>query len=167
MGRHTVSLRIARALLFGLALGCSDSPVGPSTNGPQLFSAKLNGVQWTATDSSRMQSLWDSEGNLLIAGDRLGPIYPPIIDRVEVRAIVTGKGPYALGDSMFFGLYHVTASNIFYFTSPAHPGVLRVTAVDRKSQTIAGTFSFDGQRSWDSAIVHVTDGKFRLHYLIP
>jgi len=70
------------------------------------------------------------------------------------------------------GNYLLNNQNIAYFslfssafsTDASQPGLLTITHLDTDHRSIIGTFAFDAYGAWHQDSVHITDGRFSLHY---
>jgi len=56
--------------------------------------------------------------------------------------------------------------NDIYKTDSTRTGELNITTLDKANKIISGTFYFKAYNSYRNDSVSVTDGKFRLHYII-
>ena len=59
-----------------------------------------------------------------------------------------------------------TLVNDRYFTDSVHTGELHITTLDKTNKIIQGTFFFKAFNAYRNDSVSVTDGTFRLHYII-
>ena len=128
--------------------------------GTGTFTAVINGVPWSATDSGQAASITGGMINLLgISADN---------HQLSMVLNDTVTGVYKLSQSSFsLASYSATdSSNIFAFTtnqgsdSTQAGGVVTVTGIDRVYQTISGTFSFNVYRDFDGQEKQVRQGVF-------
>ena len=56
--------------------------------------------------------------------------------------------------------------NDIYKTDSRHTGELQITTLDKTNKIIQGTFCFKAYKALRNDSVSVTDGTFRLHYII-
>lgn len=80
---------------------------------------------------------------------------------------VGSDGTYSLNNEWFVPF---TASGYYYksgkefFTKPYLQGELFISHLDSTKQIISGTFWFDAVYTINNNLLHVTDGRFDLHY---
>ncbi len=140
-----------------ILLACSKNQMGTTEEIPQGLHAEINGIPWSATFASAIQT----DSILVISGQDIHfnnltiQLYP-----------FHGEGTYTIPDEdewipLNFILYIQKAGKTVYGTSFQHTGTVAVKHY--KNQRIEGTFSATLQNSNDSTdTITITRGTFSL-----
>lgn len=145
-------------------VACSD-PTGLGTEGPLLWTARLNGVPWTVGNGSVTAHV-TSSGYLLVAAFRRDSLGNSL-DLMGVKLVdYVGPGRYQLTPdaSRNFGGYAPAVVGPTWISTSSPPGEIWITEVDTAAHRIAGLFDFRAQAEGGSAYVSITDGRFRAAY---
>lgn len=147
-------------------LSCEEDDLPkPTQNGSGTFACKVDGEIFTPQSddfkqSSRRATL--DNGTMVIAG-----IKNISAHRENVSLILkdfNGEADYTLGEEEMesFGFYHL--NNERYYTNAAYTGKVTITHFDKVKKIVSGTFDFKAQDSESKEVVHVSEGRFDLHY---
>ncbi len=152
------------AILFGMILSIAiisctkeekriDPPVVTPTPGDQIFTAKVNGIDWTASD---MLCIMSTKGITTLRGVSVdGPtITININDTVEnsyiLNMISAHQGSVDAND-----LVYSTTKNL------GTAGQVDFDKINKQDSIISGTFAFTGFNSTSSEFIEVSDGVFK------
>ncbi|MEO5908234.1 MAG: DUF6252 family protein [Ginsengibacter sp.] len=128
------------------------------------FTCKINGQTYIPGLGNGLTCELLADTTLLLAGN-LGyqAIGVGINDYMQIRVttyilngIIGRRGDYK----------NSTLTNDRYFTDSLHTGQLNITTLDKTNKIIQGTFYFKAYNAYRNDSVSVTEGKFRLHYII-
>lgn len=138
-------------------------PVTTSPAGKGTFTAKINGVAWTANRAAF--------ANFSVAANGL-PALVGIMgvgnDKKVVGMVLEDKGVnnYIFTDNQLnSGVFQDSAlADVNSFSthdvSTTPSGNVQITKIDKTAKTISGTFQFDAYRSYDGQNRRITDGVF-------
>jgi hypothetical protein len=158
-------LFILPALFFSLIFAtCEKNPI-PDPN-DFYFQCKINGKTYIPGMGNGLTCELLEDTTLLLGGN-LG------YESLGIGIInVTGQSiiptTYILNDNpRQSGDYdNSPLVNDIYKTDATHTGQLTITTLDKTNKIIQGTFYFKAYNAYRSDSVSVTEGKFRLHYII-
>jgi hypothetical protein len=128
------------------------------------FQCKINGQPYIPDLGNGLTCELLADTTLLLGGN------------IGFQALTTGindhskihEYTYTLNDSIGQqGTYkNSTMTNDRYFTDSIHTGQLTIILIDKTNKIIQGTFFFKAYNAYRDDSVSITDGKFRLHYII-
>ncbi len=151
------------AILFGMILSIAliscekdekrlDPPVVTPTPGEQIFTAKVNGIDWTASD---MLCIISTKGITTLRGVAVdGPtITININDTVENSYILNLLSAHQ---------GTVEANELLYSTTKnlATAGQVDIDLINKQDSVISGTFAFTGYNVTSSEYIEISDGVF-------
>lgn len=155
-----------RSLILVAALAACSDPAGPGTDGPLMWSARLDGVPWTPQVGIVVAHV-TSSGYLFVAAFRQDSV-GGTQDAMGIQvANYAGPGHYALDTVAFdgnYGVYLPAPVGPGFLTSTAHPGEIWITEQDTASRRVAGVFHFRADAEVGSTSVDITSGLFRAVY---
>lgn len=132
-----------------------DPPVETPAVGDDIFTAKLNGIEWTA---SSMRCIISTKGITTLEGTAVGgtTIVVHINDTVENSYILNMLSPHV-------GNVDVEADDLVFSTAKnlATGGQFDIISINKQASVIEGTFAFTGYNSTSSEFIEVTDGVFK------
>jgi hypothetical protein len=162
--------RFRLAILLGLILsiavisckkedGKEDPPVIIPPAGDQVFTAKINGIEWIASD---MLCIINTKGITTLRGIEVdGPtITININDTVENSYILNMFSPHQA---------NVETNTLVYSTTKnlGTGGQVDFDLINKRDSVISGTFSFAGYNSTSSEYIEVSNGVFKdIRYVI-
>src|SRR5687767_691162 len=91
---HMRSSRWAVTLFIAFALACSET-VGPGTDGPLAFTARVDGSAWTL-DGANTEAFLTPEGDLLLRAIRRDALFRAVDGIAVIITSVGGPGRYSL-----------------------------------------------------------------------
>jgi hypothetical protein len=150
-------MKIMKKLIVVLLSICVLSDMGckkdNSNAGPASFSAKVEGVDWTANNVSGIASATDPSTAITATN---------ISDEKMTLAFYThntGTITFKANDPYSFGSY-ATADNEYSTLNSSSPlGTIIITDFDKSQKIISGSFSFTGKNTAGNKI-NITEGKF-------
>ncbi len=169
-----IKLLLLLASLSCLSLHCKkeekdySSILPPVTQtGKNMAGCVVNGQVWVP--SQEWNSLgWLPTGRFLLQLEKQVPFTPysdvsiSLYDTVKVPGVyeISGNTPY-----LSKGIYGWSGGNgSIYKTNKTHKGMLIITRLDTQQRIISGLFYFDAIEPTTGDVVHVTDGRFDMHY---
>lgn len=151
------------AILFGMILSIAiisctkdekreDAPVVTLPPGDQIFTAKVNGIDWTASGKKCIMS---TKGITTLQGTGIGGT------TITISANDTVENSYIL-NMLSTHQGTVEANDLFYSTTKnlGTGGQFDINNINKKDSVISGTFAFTGYNSTSSEYIEVTDGVF-------
>jgi len=152
-------------LFFTLIFATCNKDLSPTAN-PFYFQCKINGQTYIPGMGNGLTCELLEDTTLLLGGN-LG--YQALsIAIINVTGQVVTTITYILNDNpRQSGLYdNSPLVNDIYKTDVTHTGQLTITTLDKTNKIIQGTFYFKAYNAYRNDSVSVTEGKFRLHYII-
>jgi hypothetical protein len=162
--------RFRLAILLGLVLsitvisckkedGKEDPPVIIPPAGDQIFTAKINGIDWIASD---MLCIVSTKGITTLRGIEVGgaSITLNINDTIENSYILNMFSPHQAT---------VETNTLVYSTTKnlGTGGQVDFDLINKRDSVITGTFSFAGYNSTSSEYIEVSNGVFKdIRYVI-
>lgn len=157
-----------------VALACTDS-TGPDLQGPSFARALINGSPWSIDDQGSFL-WWVTADSALSVQTGPGTASP-----TGYRAIgfqvghYRGPGTYPLAETVYPGPVSSGYYDVFavlagpslvpaysFQTGGVYKGTVRIIAVDTTLRAIVGTFEFTAGAPNGNAVVHITQGSFRI-----
>jgi hypothetical protein len=175
---HHIKLLLLLISLSCLSLHCKKeekdyySILPPATqSGKETAGCLVNGQVWTY--SSSVSGLdWLPDGRFLLQLQKRVPFAPTSKITISLYDTVKTPGVYEISanttyNSLAFFYWGAGASGgggVFYDTDNTHKGYLIITRLDEQQRIISGLFYFDAIETTTGDVVHVTDGRFDMHY---
>ena len=135
-------------LLF--SIGCKKDS---STAGAASFSAKVEGIAWTATQIAGVAS--SNTASTSITATNTSGEQIVIAFYTHNRGTITFKE----NDPYSFGSFASAVGSYTTYNSSSPDGTIIITLFDKSQKIISGSFSFVGESS-SGGKIHITDGKF-------
>ena len=139
--------------------------------GKNLAGCVVNGQVWVP--SQEWNSLgWLPSGRFLLELQKRVPFAPTSKITISLYDTVKTPGVYEISantthNSLAFFYWGAGASGgggFFYLTDNTHKGYLIITLLDEPQRIISGLFYFDAIEPTTGDVVHVTDGRFDMHF---
>jgi hypothetical protein len=166
--RHMRSSGWAVTLFIAFALACSET-VGPGTDGPLTFAARVDGSAWTL-DGANTEAFLTPEGDFLLRAIRRDTLFRAVDGIAVIITSVGGPGRYSLtsdfdGDYGLYAIYDpVNATSTSFISTPPNVGQLEIIAIDTAARRVAGRFNFEAQQLEGGRRVKIESGVFRVSY---
>ncbi|MCC6684394.1 MAG: hypothetical protein IT247_04925 [Bacteroidia bacterium] len=135
--------------------------------GKNLAGCVVNGQVWVP--SQEWNSLgWLPTGRFLLQLEKKVSFSPTTYVCVTLYDTVKAAGVYEISDNTpYTSLAYFSWSGgggISYTTDKQRKGALIITRLDTQQRIISGLFYFDAIEPTTGDVVHVTDGRFDMHY---
>ncbi len=164
-------------VLFFVACTKKDLPDN-NTTGSNTFGAKIDGVNWVAQGFGPFPANDIVEarmsGNDLIINARNFSQSPNETEFQLTIYGVTATGVYNLNTNVShpngtssYGYYVKRNVNPIneYITSSTYTGTVTITKLDMTNRIASGTFQFDLGSTYNSEVLHITEGRFDVKIL--
>ena len=166
--------RLLWMLLPILALGAAacETPLGPGTEGPLVFGARVAGESWprAGTFQTFTATLTPQQTFTLAAAIRDSADHSLELLGLSIPGF-HGPGRYLLSGApnQPWGLFQVRrgSSRTTYISRGTGGSVVTISAIDTVALLVAGTFSFTGYRPSSDSALSIADGTFRVRYSRP
>ncbi|MBX7206512.1 MAG: hypothetical protein K1X81_13895 [Bacteroidia bacterium] len=167
-----IKLLLLLASLSFLSLHCKKekkdyySILPPATqSGKETAGCIVNGQVWVGS----MNWLdWLPNGRFLLQLEKKVSFSPTTYVCVTLYDTVKTTGVYEIsGNTLYTSLAYFSWSGgggVSYTTDKQRKGALIVTRLDTQQRIISGLFYFDAIEPTTGDVVHVTDGRFDMHY---
>ena len=167
-----IKLLLLLASLSCLSLHCKKeekdyfSILPPATqSGKETAGCIVNGQVWVGS----MNWLdWLPNGRFLLQLEKKVSFSPTTYVCVTLYDTVKTTGVYEIsGNTLYTSLAYFSWSGgggVSYTTDKQRKGALIVTRLDTQQRIISGLFYFDAIEPTTGDVVHVTDGRFDMHY---
>ncbi|MBX7205917.1 MAG: hypothetical protein K1X81_10885 [Bacteroidia bacterium] len=140
----------------------------PATQtGKNLAGCVVNGQVWVP--SQEWNSLgWLPNGRFLLKLGKKVAFAPTSDIGISLYDTVKAPGVYEISPTTTYTslayFYWGGGTGVFYDTNNTHKGALIITRLDEQQRVISGLFYFDAIDLVTGDVVHVTDGRFDMHY---
>jgi len=164
-----IKLLLLLASLSCLSLHCKKeekdyfSILPPATqSGKETAGCLVNGQVWVGS----MNWLdWLPNGRFLLQLEKKVSFTPISDIGISLYDTVKAPGVYEISDNTkYSSIGSFWWDNFGYRTDKTHKGHLIITRLDTQQRIISGLFYFDAIETTTGDVVHVTDGRFDMHY---
>jgi hypothetical protein len=138
----------------------------PDTSNDFYFHCKINGEMYIPGLGNDLTCELLGDTTFLLGGNIGFRTLAMGIIKLDRHPIITSI--YILNNNLQQKAYYKNSTilNDKYETDSSHPGELHINTLDKTNKIIQGTFFFKAYNAFRNDSVSVTDGTFRLHYII-